>query len=114
MSQVVRNAQRVATTINVVKIVLMVVNVVAGAVVMVIGRVGTEQASVNSNGFIETGRAVNGSLIVGGLLTAVVGTLLIYVLLGWFEHVLRTLAAVVENTTVRPAVQSVPGVEPTF
>lgn len=102
MSQVVRNAQRVATTINVVKIVLMVVNVIAGAVVMVIGRVGTEQAS-NSNGFIESGRAVDISLIVGGLVSAVVGTLLIYVLLGWFEHVLRTLAAVVENTAPMPA-----------
>jgi hypothetical protein len=109
MSQVVRNAQRVAATISVVKTILIILNVVTGLVTVIIGVIGTEQSAVNINGFVESTRAVDTTLIAGGLLTAVVGTLLIYVLLGWFEHVLRTLAAIVENTSsVPPAFHPIP------
>ncbi|GAA1641795.1 hypothetical protein GCM10009744_34670 [Kribbella alba] len=111
MSQVVRNANRVATTINVVKIVLLAFNAIAGVILVVNGAVGSQQQSINSlTGEIETSHAAAVYLIIGGLATLVLGSLLIYVLLGWFEHVLRTLAALVENT--QPVMVGTPDLPP--
>jgi drug/metabolite transporter (DMT)-like permease len=70
MSQVVRNANRVATTINVVKIVLLAFNAIAGVILVVNGAVGSQQQSINSlTGEIETSHAAAIYLIIGGLAT---------------------------------------------
>jgi hypothetical protein len=77
-------AARVASTIGVVKWILMAVILLAAVVTLLVGLTSGESSTF----------AIGLGAAVGGILYA----LLIWVLFGWFEHSLRALSEIVANT----------------
>jgi hypothetical protein len=101
-SSVARGATRTAEIIHAVKITLLVVNGLAGLALIIVGF-----ASASSTGTDEYGlptssvNPISVGLGLYGVGLLVIGTLVILVMLGWFEDMLRTNAELVRLAWLR-------------
>jgi hypothetical protein len=102
-NKVVKAATRQADLINVVKVVLLIINalIAAGLILVAFGLRPSEPEPVTQEGVpegefgpefvpVDQGTELWWLFLAQGVIVAVVGTLVILVIMGWFEHMLRT------------------------
>lgn len=94
---VVNAANRTASVIGAVKITLLALNILAGLLLIATGinaRPSQTAAAVFEGELLapptETGTSLWWLFVLAGVVTLVVNSLLIFAILGWFEHMLRT------------------------
>lgn len=100
---IAEKAARTAHTIAAVKVVLIGLNLVTAAVGVIAGASIWTTRTVSEFGVMQTGtNPVAVAIVVLSLITGIIGSLLVHVVLGWFEGMLATNAAILESVT-RPA-----------
>lgn len=96
MSTVAVRARRQADLTSGVKYALIVVNALIGIVVVIAGFAAAHDPTVLEGGYtVDVGSGPNAVLIGSGIVQLLIGTLALFVVFGFFEHVLRTNAELV-------------------
>lgn len=110
-SSIVKQATRTADVIQVTKVILILLNLIAavvGVVVAFLTRPTSPEFVVEGGYSSVQASGWGGWWVLGGVsvVQAIFGTLVIYVLLGWFECMLRTNTELVRQAELSNAVDS--------
>jgi hypothetical protein len=101
--KIANKAASTASLIGVLKWILLVLNALGSVVYIYVGiQASKPETTLTEEGFTESDANPFGMLFVaGGVGSLVVGTVVILVLFGWFQHMLATNAELVRQGTGR-------------
>jgi hypothetical protein len=99
--KIANKAASTASLIGVLKWILLVLNAIGSVVYIAVGvQASKPKTTFTEEGFAESDSNPFGMLFVaGGVMSLVVGTVLVLVLFGWFQHMLATNAELVRQAS---------------
>lgn len=107
MSTIASKAASTARLIGVLKWILLVVNALGSIMWIAVGvNASKPTTTFTEEGLVESdtnpfGALFGGLFVAGGVVSLVVGTIVVLVLFGWFQHMLATNAELVRQGSAR-------------